>query len=68
MLDADQAGAPTAGTRHRDILGRLLIVGDLRGNLVTDSSLAIEHGTGICSFDSDFAGFTGLRWIDPDRR
>jgi predicted nucleic acid-binding protein len=32
------------------------------------ASLAIEHGTGICSFESDFALFDGLRWIHPDRR
>jgi len=39
-----------------------------RGNLVTDAhlaALAIEHGTGICSFDGDFARFKGLRWINP---
>ncbi len=70
-LDADQAWVPTPGTRHRDILGRLLIDGDLRGNLVTDAhlaALAIEHGTAICSFDSDFARFEGLHWINPGRR
>ena len=67
-LDADQAWIPTPGSRHRDILGGLLIDGDLRGNLVTDAhlaALAIEHGTSICSFDSDFARFDGLHWINP---
>jgi PIN domain protein family protein len=70
-LDADQAWVPTPGNRHRDILGRLLIDGDLRGNFVTDAhlaALAIEHGTCICSFDSDFARFDGIHWINPDRR
>lgn len=69
-LDADQAWVPVPGTRHRDILGALLVVGDLRGNLVTDAhlaALAIEHGIGICSFDSDFARFKDLRWVSPDR-
>ncbi|WP_223881061.1 PIN domain-containing protein [Nesterenkonia ebinurensis] len=45
--------------------------GNLHGNLVTDAhlaALAIEHGTGICSFDSDFARFKGLHWVNPDRR
>ncbi|MFV0318275.1 MAG: TA system VapC family ribonuclease toxin [Microthrixaceae bacterium] len=68
-LDADQAWVPTPGTRHREILGGLLIDGDLHGNLVTDahlSALAIEHGTAVCSFDSDFARFSGLRWINPN--
>jgi toxin-antitoxin system PIN domain toxin len=70
-LDADQVWVPVPGGRHRDILGRLLIDGDLHGNLVTDAhlaALAIEYGTGICSFDSDFARFDGLDWIHPDRR
>lgn len=61
---------PNPGNRHSDILGRLLNDGDLRGNFVTDAhlaALAIEHGTGICSFDSDFARFNGIRWINPDR-
>ncbi len=70
-LDADQVWVPTPGARHRDIFGRLLVDGDLRGNLVTDAhlaALAIEHGTGICSFDSDFARFEGIHWFKPNRR
>ncbi len=69
-LDADQAWVPVPGTCHRDVLGRLLVDGDLHGNLVPDAhlaALAIEHGTGICSFDSDFARFKELRWMSPDR-
>ncbi len=70
-LDAGQVWVPTPGARHRDILGALLTTGDLRGNLVTDAhlaALAIEHGTGVCSFDSDFARFEGLHWINPAAR
>ncbi len=69
-LDAEQAWVPTPGARHRDVLGRLLTEGDLRGNLVTDAhlaALAMEHGTGVCSFDSDFARFEPLHWINPAR-
>lgn len=69
-LDADQAWTPVAGARHREILGTLLVDGDLRGNLVTDAhlaALALEHGTGICSYDSDFARFPDLRWVNPAR-
>lgn len=69
-LDATQAWVPAPGARHREILGTLLVDGDLRGNLVTDAhlaALAIEHGTGVCSFDSDFARIKGVRWINPDR-
>jgi toxin-antitoxin system PIN domain toxin len=39
-LDADQAWIPLPGARHRDILGRLLVNGDARGNLITDAHLA----------------------------
>lgn len=69
-LDADQAWIPVSGARHREILGTLLTGGDLRGNLVTDAhlaALAIEHGTGICSYDSDFARFPSLHWVNPAR-
>jgi len=67
-LDAEQAWIPLPTTRHRYVLGELLISGDLRGNLVTDvhlAALAIEHGIGICSFDSDFARFEGVHWLRP---
>lgn len=69
-LDADQAWVPVPGSRHRDILGQLLTDGNLQGNLVTDAhlaALAIEHGTSICSFDTDFARFPGLHWVNPVR-
>lgn len=67
-LAADQAWVPLPGPRHADLLGRLLIDGDLRGNLVTDAHLAaiaLEQGVGVCSADSDFARFPGLTWINP---
>lgn len=67
-LDADQVWVPGPGTRHREILGGLLNGADLRGNLVSDAhlaALAIEHGVGICSYDSDFARFDLHRWINP---
>lgn len=69
-LDADQSWVPTPGIRHRDIVGELLTAGHLQGNLVTDAhlaALAIEHGTRICSFGSDFARFPKLRWVHPSR-
>jgi predicted nucleic acid-binding protein len=39
-----------------------------RGNLVPDAhlaALAIEHGLVLCSSDSDFARFPGLRRDNP---
>lgn len=69
-LNADQSWIPTPGERHAEILGQLLVGSDLRGNLVTDAhlaALAVEHGVGICSFDSDFARFFELVWVNPVR-
>ncbi len=67
-LAAGPAWIPVPTDRHAEVLGRLLADGDLRGNLVPDAdlaALAIEHGVGICSADSDFARFTGLEWFNP---
>ncbi|AYY13947.1 PIN domain-containing protein [Actinobacteria bacterium YIM 96077] len=69
-LDADQSWIPHPGDRHAVILSRLVIDGDLRGNLVTDAhlaALALEHGVGVCSTDSDFARFPELAWHNPAR-
>jgi len=38
------------------------------GNLTSDAHLAaiaIEHGAELCSADSDFARFEGLKWRNP---
>jgi uncharacterized protein len=48
----------------RDLLGPLGTV----GNLTTDAhlaALAIEHGAELCSYDTDFVRFAGLRWSNP---
>jgi len=66
--DADATWVPAPGSQHSEILRRLIIDGDLRGNLVTDAhlaALAIEHGVGVCSMDSDFARFPQLTWVNP---
>jgi predicted nucleic acid-binding protein len=37
-------------------------------NLTSDAhlaALAIEHGGELCSADTDFARFAGLRWANP---
>jgi uncharacterized protein len=70
-LEADRSWVPVPGSRHGEILGRLIADGDLRGNLVADAhlaALAIEHGVGVCSMDSDFARFPELTWVNPARR
>jgi toxin-antitoxin system PIN domain toxin len=67
-LGSPMAWIPHPTERHREVLGRLLVSHDARGNLVPDAhlaSLAIEHGLVLCSSDSDFARFPGLRWDNP---
>ena len=67
-LNAQVAWVPAAGPGHRHLLGQLIRDLDLRGNLVSDALLAalcVEHGLTIVSADSDFARFTGVRWLNP---
>jgi toxin-antitoxin system PIN domain toxin len=67
-LDSPQVWIPEPRQHHSRILERLITDGDLRGSLVPDAhlaALAIEHGVGVCSFDSDFARFPDLTWLGP---
>ncbi len=55
---------------HASILRELLEQTGAAGNLTSDAhlaALAMEHGAELCSCDTDFARFTGLRWLDPLR-
>jgi toxin-antitoxin system PIN domain toxin len=54
--------------RHAGILRGLLEPLGTAGNLTNDAhlaALAIEHGGEVCSADTDFARFRGLRWVNP---
>jgi len=54
--------------RHATVLRNLLVPVGTAGNLTVDAhlaALAIEHGAELCSADSDFARFPGLRWSNP---
>ena len=67
-LAAGAAWIPQPGPRHAEVFRQLTVGASLRGNLVSDAhlaALAIEHGVGICSADSDFARFASLEWINP---
>ena len=58
------------GDRHAAVMRQLLDPLGTAGNLVTDAhlaALAIEHGAELCSCDTDFARFPGVRWLDPLR-
>lgn len=57
---------PTA--RHLGVLRGLLSETGTAGNLVNDAFLAavaVEHGAGIATFDTDFERFSGVRRFQP---
>lgn len=67
-LGADPVWVPPCSERTADVLADLVTSTPATGNLVTDAqlaALAIEHGLVVCSADTDFARFPGLRWHNP---
>ena len=67
-LDQPSVTVVHAGPRHLPILRGLLLPMGTGGNLSSDAhlaALAIEHGAELCSSDSDFARFPGLKWNNP---
>jgi hypothetical protein len=56
------------GDRHLGILRELIEPLGTGGNLTSDAhlaALAIENGAELCSCDTDFSRFPGLRWTNP---
>jgi toxin-antitoxin system PIN domain toxin len=54
--------------RHLAVLRGLVAPLGTAGNITTDAhlaALAIEHGAEVCSADTDFGRFPGLRWTNP---
>jgi len=67
-LNIPIAWIPQPTERHAEVLGQLLALPGVRGNLVHDAhlaALAIEHGLILCSTDGDFTRFPGRRWQNP---
>jgi hypothetical protein len=67
-LGWDVVWVPSPGQQHARILLDLVRRVGARGNSTSDAhlaALAIEHGLTLCSADSDFARFPGLRWSNP---
>ncbi len=67
-LDRETVWVPMPGDRHAELLGGLLARPGVRGNLVPGAhlaALAMEHGLALCSADSGFGRFPGLRWLNP---
>ena len=67
-LDQPSVTIVHAGPRHLRILRELLLPMGTGGNLTSDAhlaALAIEQGAELCSSDTDFARFKGLKWSNP---
>jgi toxin-antitoxin system PIN domain toxin len=59
---------PLPPPNHGAILGDLIREHQLSGNLIPDAhlaALAVGHGIGIYSTDTDFARFPMLIWVNP---
>ncbi|MFI5009989.1 MAG: type II toxin-antitoxin system VapC family toxin [Solirubrobacterales bacterium] len=66
-LEQPNAWIPAPTDRHRTTLATLLR-DDVHGDLIPDAhmaALALEHGLTVCSTDTDFARFAGVRWQNP---
>jgi|SRR5579863_6168682 uncharacterized protein len=67
-LNQTSATVVHPGPRHLAVLRELLRPLGTAGNLTSDAhlaALAIEHGAQLCSSDTDFARFNGLKWRNP---
>ena len=67
-LDQPPATIVHPGPRHLQVLRELLRPLGTGGNLTSDAhlaALAIEHRAELCSSDTDFARFRGLKWRNP---
>ena len=56
------------GARHLSILRGLVLPLGMGGNLTSDAhlaALAIENRAELCSADTNFAKFLGLKWHNP---
>jgi len=70
-LDAPNVWCPEPTERHRTLLEQFLRGVTASSRAVADAdlaALAIEHRLLLCSTDSDFARFDGLRWENPSSR
>jgi uncharacterized protein len=67
-LEQPSAAVVHPGQRHLAVLRELLLASGAGGNLTSDAhlaALAIEHGAELCSSDTDFGRFHGLKWHNP---
>jgi toxin-antitoxin system PIN domain toxin len=69
-LERPNVAVVGAGDRFWEIFQAHVSDAQVSGPLVTDAALAalaFEHGATVCSTDSDFRRFRGLKLLDPTR-
>jgi hypothetical protein len=67
-LACESVWTPEPTQRHAELVGEILKLPGVHGNLVPDAhlaALAMEHGLTLCSTDGDFARLRALRWLNP---
>jgi uncharacterized protein len=67
-LACESVWTPEPTERHAEVLGEILRLSGVHGNLAPDAhlaALAMEHGLILCSTDGDFARFRAVRWVNP---
>jgi uncharacterized protein len=67
-LACESVWTPEPTERHAEVLGEILKLPGVHGNLVPEAhlaALAMEHGLTLCSTDGDFAQFRAVRWVNP---
>jgi len=67
-LGSPNVWTPTPTERHADIISGLIASSKVRTEDVMDvhlAALAIEHGLTLCSADTDFDRYRGLRVLNP---
>ncbi len=69
-FDRPQTQILNPGSRHLGLLATLTAEAGTAGKLTADihlAAIAIECQAKLCSNDSDFGRFSGLRWSNPLR-
>jgi toxin-antitoxin system PIN domain toxin len=67
-LECPQVSTVIPGADHLEILRALIAPLGTAGNLTSDAhiaAIAIELNAQLCSSDSDFGRFSGLKWKNP---
>jgi hypothetical protein len=67
-LKSRPAWIPRPIDRHVEVPERMLLSASVSSNLIPDphlAALAIEHELTLCSVDTDFSRFSGLRFENP---